>query len=44
MEAINSGRYRTVAEISYIAGFETPAYFRKLFKEFYGRDVLEFLQ
>ncbi|MEO3403897.1 PAS domain S-box protein [Mucilaginibacter sp. CAU 1740] len=44
MEAINSGRYRTVAEISYIAGFETPAYFRKLFKEFYGRDVMDFLQ
>ncbi|MFC0515250.1 helix-turn-helix domain-containing protein [Mucilaginibacter angelicae] len=44
MEAINSGKYRTVSEISYIAGFETPAYFRKLFKEFYGRDVAEFLQ
>ncbi|SEO63822.1 PAS domain S-box-containing protein [Mucilaginibacter gossypiicola] len=44
MEAINSGKYRTVAEISYIAGFETPAYFRKLFKEFYGRDVAELLQ
>lgn len=44
MEAINSGKYRTVAEISYIAGFETPAYFRKLFKEFYGRDIAEFLQ
>jgi PAS domain S-box-containing protein len=44
MEAINSGKYRTVAEISYIAGFETAAWFRKLFKEFYGRDVTEFLQ
>jgi PAS domain S-box-containing protein len=44
MEAINSGKYRTVSEISYIAGFETPAWFRKLFKEFYGRDVAEFLQ
>ncbi|WP_413669405.1 PAS domain S-box protein [Mucilaginibacter sp. Mucisp86] len=44
MEAINSGKYRTVAQISYIAGFETPAYFRKLFKEFYGRDVAELLQ
>jgi len=44
MEAINSGKYRTVAEISYVAGFETPAYFRKLFKEFYGRDVAELLQ
>jgi PAS domain S-box-containing protein len=44
MEAINSGKYRTVAEISYVAGFETPAYFRKLFKEFYGRDLAELLQ
>ena len=44
MEAINSGKYRTVAEISYVAGFETSAYFRKLFNEFYGRDVMDFLQ
>lgn len=42
-EAIESGRYRTVSEISYIAGFETPAYFSKLFKEHYGRDVNELL-
>nr|WP_067057924.1 ATP-binding protein [Mucilaginibacter sp. L294] len=38
-EAIESGKYRTIAEISYMAGFETPAYFSKLFKEYYGRDV-----
>ncbi|TDO22516.1 ATP-binding protein [Pedobacter duraquae] len=42
-EAIESGRYRTISEISYIAGFETPAYFSKLFKEQYGRDVTELL-
>lgn len=42
-EAIDSGKYRTIAEISYIAGFETPAYFSKLFKEHYGRDVNELL-
>jgi signal transduction histidine kinase/DNA-binding response OmpR family regulator len=42
-EAIESGRYRTISEISYIAGFETPAYFSKLFKEHYGRDVNELL-
>ena len=42
-EAIESGRYRTIAEISYAAGFETPAYFSKLFKEHYGRDVNELL-
>lgn len=38
-EAIESGRYRTIAEVSYAAGFDTPAYFGKLFKEHYGRDV-----
>jgi signal transduction histidine kinase/DNA-binding response OmpR family regulator len=42
-EAIESGKYRTVAEISYVAGFDTPAYFSKLFKEQYGRDVNELL-
>ncbi len=42
-EAIESGRYRTISEISYVAGFETPAYFSKLFKEHYGRDVNELL-
>lgn len=42
-EAIESGRYRTIAEISYAAGFDTPAYFSKLFKEHYGRDVNELL-
>jgi len=42
-EAIESGRYRTIAEVSYVAGFDTPAYFAKLFKEYYGRDVGELL-
>lgn len=42
-EAIDSGKYRTVAEISYAAGFDTPAYFSKLFKAHYGRDVNELL-
>ena len=42
-EAIESGRYRTIAEVSYAAGFDTPAYFGKLFKEHYGRDVNELL-
>ncbi|WP_121808491.1 ATP-binding protein [Mucilaginibacter kameinonensis] len=42
-EAIESGKYRTVAEVSYAAGFDTPAYFGKLFKEYYGRDVNELL-
>ena len=42
--AIDSGKYKTLAEIAYVAGFETPAYFSKLFKEFYGRDVNELIR
>lgn len=42
-EAIESGKYRTVAEISHVAGFDTPAYFSKLFKEAFGRDVIDLL-
>ena len=42
-EAIESGKYRTIAEISYVAGFETPAYFSKLFKEAFGQDVGDLL-
>ncbi|TDO24307.1 ATP-binding protein [Pedobacter duraquae] len=42
-EAIESGKYRTIAEISYVAGFETPAYFSKLFKEAFGKDVADLL-
>jgi PAS domain S-box-containing protein len=44
MEAIESGKFRTVAEISYAAGFETPGYFSKLFKEIYNVNVKELLQ
>ncbi len=42
-EAIKTGKYRTIAEVSYAAGFETPAYFSKLFKEVYGYHVGELL-
>ncbi|RZM27698.1 MAG: response regulator [Pedobacter sp.] len=42
-EAIESGKYKTIAEISYAAGFDTPAYFSKLFKEAYGKDVGDLL-
>ncbi len=42
-EAIETGKYRTVSEISHAAGFETPAYFSKLFKEIYFRNVDELL-
>ncbi|EHQ24496.1 helix-turn-helix domain-containing protein [Mucilaginibacter paludis] len=42
-EAIASGKYRTIAEIAYAVGFETPTYFSKLFKEVYGFDVGDLL-
>ena len=40
-EAIATGKYNTLAQISNIAGFDTPAYFSKLFKEIYGVNVLD---
>lgn len=42
-EAIATGKYSTLAEISNIAGFDTPAYFSKLFKDVYGINVLDVL-
>jgi PAS domain S-box-containing protein len=42
-EAIESGKYRTVSEISYAAGFDSPAYFSKLFKNVYGSAVYDSL-
>ncbi len=42
--AIESGRYTTISEVAYAVGFETPAYFSKLFKEFYGRDVNDLIR
>jgi len=43
MEAIGTGKYRTVSEISHAAGFETPSYFSKLFKEIYCQNVGDLL-
>jgi PAS domain S-box-containing protein len=42
-EAIASGKYRTVTEISNIAGYNSRAHFSRLFKEVYGIDVLDLL-
>ncbi len=44
LEAIRTGKYRTVSEISSIAGFNTPAYFSKIFAQLYGVDVLKLLK
>lgn len=42
-EAIASGKYRTITEISNIAGYNSRAHFSKLFREVYGIDVLDLL-
>jgi len=42
-EALKTGKYRTIAEVSFAAGFKTPGYFSKLFKDVYGSDVSEFI-
>ncbi len=42
-EAIKTGKYSTVAEISHIAGFSTPTYFSKLYKEVYDVNVQDLL-
>jgi len=39
MEAIQTGKYRTISEIAYAAGFQTPSYFKKLFKHSYNIDI-----
>lgn len=43
LEAIQTGKYNTVAEIASIAGFQTASYFKKLFKEEFRYDVEDLL-
>jgi len=43
MEAIQTGKYRTIAEISYVAGFKTPRYFKKLFEANYNVAIEKLL-
>jgi len=42
-EAIASGKYRTIKEISNIAGYHSRSHFSRLFKEVYGINVAELL-
>jgi len=42
-EAIASGKYRTIKEISNIAGYNSRSHFSKLFSEVYGIHVAELL-
>jgi len=44
LEAIRTGKYRTVSEVASMAGFSTPAYFSKIFAQIYGIDVLKLLR
>ncbi|MEO6685305.1 MAG: PAS domain S-box protein [Dyadobacter sp.] len=44
MEAIETGAYRTVSELSAIAGFDTPSYFSKMFEKIYGPDIFKLLK
>ena len=43
-DAIKTGKFRTIAELSYAAGFETPGYFSKLFRKVYGYHISELLK
>lgn len=38
-EAIADGKHHTVTEISRVAGFETTAYFKKLFRQMYEQEI-----
>lgn len=42
-EAIASGKYRTIKEISNIAGYSSRSHFSKLFKEVYGIHVADLI-
>jgi PAS domain S-box-containing protein len=42
-EAIATGKYRTIKEISHIAGYSSRSHFSKLFREVYGINVTELL-
>jgi len=42
-EAIATGKYKTITEISNIAGYNSRAYFKKLFEQVYGIDVGELI-
>jgi PAS domain S-box-containing protein len=42
-EALKTGKFRTISEISFLAGFKTPAYFNRLFRDVYGSDIAELM-
>jgi PAS domain S-box-containing protein len=42
-EAIASGKYQTITEISNIAGYHSRAHFSRIFREVYGIDVADLL-
>lgn len=44
LESIRTGKYRTISEVSAIAGFNTPSYFSKIFEKIYGIEILKLLK
>ena len=44
MEAIRTGKYRTVSEVSSVSGFKSPSYFSKMFEKIYGIEILKILK
>ena len=44
LESIRTGKYRTISEVSAIAGFNTPSYFSKIFEKIYGVEILKLLK
>jgi signal transduction histidine kinase/CheY-like chemotaxis protein/AraC-like DNA-binding protein len=41
---LENGEMTTMAEVSYAVGFETPAYFSKVFYKEFGKKAVEYLQ
>lgn len=44
LAAIRTGKYRTVSEVSALAGFNTPSYFSRIFEKIYGVNILTLLR
>ncbi|SEI38265.1 PAS domain S-box-containing protein [Dyadobacter koreensis] len=44
LELIRTGKYRTISQVSAMAGFHTPSYFSKVFEKIYGIEILKLLK
>ena len=43
-EILENGEMQTVSEVAYAVGFDTPAYFTKLYEKEFGRKPIEYLR